>query len=172
MFISVGELNENKNQSVIIQAMEMLKEYNIHYLLCGQGTMKEELIELAAELHIQEQVHFLGFRNDVSELYRCSDIFVFPSKREGLSVALMEAMACGLPVICSKIRGNVDLIENRKGGYLVEENDAEAYAKAIEILLQKKESAKEMGLWNYQKIKKFDVEYIKKCMKAQVYEKI
>ena len=61
---------------------------------------------------VENNVHFIGFRNDIAEIYKISDIFVHPSFREGLPVALMEAMASGLPCVVSRIRGNVDLIEN------------------------------------------------------------
>lgn len=75
---------------------------------------KEELIKLSKELNLQEKVEFLGYRQDVKEILKASDIFCFPSKQEGLPVALMEAMASGLPVICSDIRGNKDLIEDKR----------------------------------------------------------
>ena len=77
------------------------------------------------------QVHLLGYRRDISKLCNSADIYVMPSLQEGLSVALMEAMSCGKPVIVSKIRGNVDLIDEGKGGYLVEAKDIDGYAKAI-----------------------------------------
>ena len=73
--------------------------------------MKNYLEELAQELGISERLHLLGFRTDVAQLYKAADCFIHPSKREGLPVAVMEAMASGLPVIASKIRGNSDLID-------------------------------------------------------------
>ena len=72
---------------------------------------------------IDKQVHLLGYRRDIAEICKASDLFAFPSYREGLSVALMEAMASGLPIICSDIRGNRDLIIDGKGGYLVKPYD-------------------------------------------------
>ena len=111
---SVGELNENKNQEVIVRAIAKLNNPKIHYLIAGQGKKEEELINLAEELGVN--LHLLGYRTDIVELLNMSDIFAFSSYREGLSVALMEAMAAGLPCVVSRIRGNSDLIEDGRGG--------------------------------------------------------
>lgn len=71
----------------------------------------KKLKNLVTDLQLNDQVLFLGYRKDVFEIYRIADIFVFPSIREGMPVALMEAMASNLPVICSNIRGNRELIK-------------------------------------------------------------
>lgn len=174
VLISVGELNDNKNHEVMIKAIGFLNrkrnDTKLHYLICGQGDREQYLQKLIEEEKLSEQVKLLGFQTDVHELLLMSDIFAFPSKREGLSVALMEAMAAGLPVICSKIRGNVDLVEDGKGGYLIAGQDIEDYADVILLLSQKKDKAKDMGTWNRQAIKRFDVQEIKKSMKDKVYK--
>ena len=131
VLISVGELNKNKNHEVIIKALAKLQRPDIQYLLVGKGSLKEYLAEMAKNLGVGEQVHFLGFRNDVAELYKTADIFVFPSKREGLPVALMEAMTCGIASIASGVRGNTDLIKNEFNGILTSPNRSEDYEKAI-----------------------------------------
>ena len=120
ILISVGELSDRKNQKVIIQCMKALPS-NYHYVICGKGSKLSELTKLALDLKVSERVHFLGFRTDIIKLVKSSDIFVFPSLQEGLPVALMEALACGIPCIASKIRGNIDLI-NGKNGVLVDNN--------------------------------------------------
>lgn len=112
LLLSVGELNENKNHQVIIRALAKLENPSIHYAIAGVGDKKEYLLELADELEVFEQVHLLGYREDVLELYRIADVYVLPSIREGLNVSLMEAMASELPCVVSKIRGNVDLIDD------------------------------------------------------------
>ncbi|MFR2767080.1 MAG: glycosyltransferase [Thomasclavelia sp.] len=117
--VSVGELNANKNHEVVIKALARIKNNQKYkYILCGKGDKEEYLKSLVKQLNLEDKVIFAGYRNDVREILKISDIFCFPSYREGLSVALMEAMAVGLPVICSKIRGNVDLISENEGGYL------------------------------------------------------
>lgn len=174
VLLTVGELIERKNHKVIIEALRILREKKIeekvHLLIVGKGELKEAYEQLIAQYGLKDSVTLLGFRNDIDALCEMADCFVFPSFQEGLSVALMEAMAAGLPVICSKIRGNVDLIEDGKGGYLVETEDIEAYADAILLLSQKKDKAKDMGTWNRQAIKRFDVQEIKKRMKDKVYK--
>ncbi|MGL5692516.1 MAG: glycosyltransferase, partial [Peptostreptococcaceae bacterium] len=95
VLLSVGELNKNKNHEVIIRGLAELKDSNVHYIIAGRGELESYLNELAKELSIVNQVHLLGFRTDVSELYKVADVFCFPSYREGLSVAMMEAIASG-----------------------------------------------------------------------------
>ena len=137
VLLSVGELIARKNHTVVLEALAELKKAgklnNIQYLICGRGVLEAELKEKAVSLGISDHVHFLGYRNDVSEICNAADLFVFMSLQEGLPVALMEAMACGLPVICSDIRGNTDLIESGKNGEIVG-NTAIAVADAIERL--------------------------------------
>jgi glycosyltransferase involved in cell wall biosynthesis len=160
--LSVGELNKNKNHEVIIKAIAKLNSPNIYYVICGQGPLESYLKQLANKLGISNRVKLLGFRKDIPEILKAADLFAFPSLREGLPVALMEAMAVGLPVICSNIRGNVDLIEDGKGGYLVKpENDAEVAASINKVYLSK-EIKLEMGFVNKEKVKSYSVETVKK----------
>lgn len=108
MLLSVGELNENKNHSAVIKALGQIQDRRIHYFIAGKGDLDNYLKNLASTHNVN--LHLLGFRTDVAELYKCADIYVLPSKREGLNVSLMEAMASGLPCIASRIRGNTDLL--------------------------------------------------------------
>jgi len=84
LLISAGELNTNKNNSVILSAMQRLSNPKIHYVLCGVGDQKEVLQKQADDAGLHDNVHFLGYRTDVKELYQASDCFVMPSFREGL----------------------------------------------------------------------------------------
>ena len=113
MFLSVGEFNTNKNHEVVIRAMTQL-EQKLYYIIVGKGNKENELKQLIIQLKLQDRVKLVGFRNDIADIYNAADVFIFPSFREGLSVSLMEAMASGLPVVCSRIRGNIDLISKRK----------------------------------------------------------
>ena len=116
--ISAGDLVARKNYAVAIKAIALLKNTRIHYLICGKGAEEKKLKELAKKLHVEKQIHFLGFRMDIDQLLLSSDLFLFTSLQEGLPRSLMEAMACELPCIVSSIRGNVDLIEIGRGGFL------------------------------------------------------
>ncbi len=133
ILLSVGELNKNKNHETVLQALSKLKDKNFIYLICGRGVLKEYLEGKIQELHIENKVKLLGYRNDVMEILKISDLFIFPSKREGLPVSVIEAMAAGLPVIASNVRGNRDLIENKN---LFEPDDAAVLASVIEKQLE------------------------------------
>lgn len=129
VFVSVGELNENKNHRTVIRAFAKTDMTNSYYLICGEGKLRQEHLKLAEELGVSDRVRFLGFRTDVSEILRACDCFVFSSFREGLSVSLMEAMAAGLPCIASRIRGNVDLLPDSR--YLFEASDEAALCQLM-----------------------------------------
>lgn len=161
--LSVGELNPNKNHQLIINALAKLQE-PFHYFICGQGDERSNLEILVKEQGLEDKVTFLGYRNDVLELLNVADIYCFPSKREGLSVALMEAMAAGLPCVASNIRGNNDLIDAH-GGFLFELNNDEALLTSLKTLLNSETKRKSMGEYNLEKIKGFDKRIINKQMK-------
>lgn len=168
---SVGELNKNKNHSIIIKALNKINNKNIHYYICGKGELLDELKDLIALLNLENNVHLLGYRKDVKDIYKKMNVFVFPSKREGLSVALMEAMASGLPIICSNIRGNRDLILDRIGGFLVCKNTVEEYTNKILELLENKELMKSMSEYNKEKVKDFSTTKVNKLMEKIYFEK-
>lgn len=125
LILSVGELNKNKNHEVVVRALAGLKEHNIVYMIAGEGNQKEHLRTLAEENGVS--LRLLGFREDICSLLEAADVFAFPSKREGLSVSVMEAMFMKKPVIASKIRGNTDLIKDGENGLLVYPNNREAW---------------------------------------------
>lgn len=161
MILSAGELNNNKNNAVIIKALSQIDNKKIKYFLCGVGPLKEELSALAESLNISDRAIFLSFRSDVAKLYKAADIFTLPSIREGLSRSVMEAMASSLPIVCSKIRGNVDLVEENRGGFLASPFSPEEFADAISKLAEDANLRKEMGEYNKTASLNFDSEKIK-----------
>lgn len=161
---SVGELSKRKNHRVILEAIAKLGNRDIKYLICGTGSLENELKRLAYQLNIEEQVIFTGYIKDIHKILSISDGFIFPSLQEGLSVALLEAMSAGLPVICSKIRGNVDLIDDRKGGYLVHPTDVDGFVQALDNLVKNHKSCRQLGLYNKRKVKNFDIKEVSKNM--------
>ena len=165
LLVSAGELNANKNNRVIISAMEKLHDKRIHYILCGVGDQQSALEAQASAAGLSENVHFLGYRTDVKELYQAADAFVMPSLREGLSRSIMEAMASGLPCIVSKIRGNVDLVTNSEGGFLCKPTDPDEFASAIGALLNDPELCQQMKRYNQEKIKNFDTAIVETMIK-------
>lgn len=169
VLISVGEMNKNKNHKIIIEALGMLKNPDIHYFVVGKGKEENNLREIAKKLLLEEQVHFLGYRNDIKELLCASDAFCFPSKREGLGLAAIEAMASGLPLITSNIHGINDYSINGKTGYSCKKNSVAEFAKAIDrIRLRNRE---EFSLYSIQISSLFKKENVHCAMKS-IYEQI
>lgn len=165
ILMSVGELTKRKNHMAVIEALACLKEYDILYVVCGDGPMKARLRARAEELGIRDRVKLLGFRKDIAELHKMADIFVFPSLQEGLPVALMEAMASGLPIVASRIRGNEDLIQNNRGGYLVKAQDSEQLAEAISKMIKNPEQRDKMEKRNLEIIKHYGQDAVLQKMK-------
>ena len=159
--LSVGELNANKNQQVIIKAISEINDKRIHYLLCGKGDQLKHLQDLAKELKVENNVHFLGYRRDVVDICSQADVFVMPSHREGLPIASLEAMYCGLPLVTSNIRGLVDVMEEGVSGYLCRPDDAEALAKAIQKIKQHPELKSRMSERNRKAVMPFCVDNTK-----------
>lgn len=165
VMLSVGELNKNKNHEIVLRSMAQLGHSNLHYVIAGRGDLKEYLKQLAQNLGVGDQLHLLGFRTDVKELFKMADFFVHPSFREGLSVAVMEAMANGLPVICSEIRGNTDLIEDNKGGYLFKPAEQKTVYQALKNIMGSSD-IKTMGLYNLKKAEKLDIKAVLEVMRC------
>ena len=164
VLLSVGEMTENKNHRLALQALALLPEKPIRYVLVGRGERMEELQAQARELGIADRVIFTGYRNDVSELYPAADAFFFPSFREGLSVALMEAMASGLPAIVGKIRGNTDLIDDGVEG-LYMPLTPEGAAEAIRKLYDDPALGARLGEAAREKVRRFSAPEVQRKMR-------
>lgn len=158
VFMSTGQLSVRKNHEVIIRAIAEIKNPKVKYLIVGFGELEERHKNLVKELEIEDRVIFAGYRGDVKQLLHVVDGFAFPSLQEGLPVALMEAMSVGLPIVCSKIRGNIDLIENGKGGFLYECHDVQGFADGMKKIVSG--NCSYMGKINIETMKKFDVEAV------------
>lgn len=164
ILLSVGELSDRKNHSVSIKALSEIKNENVHLVIAGTGEKREEFLSLANSLGIDKRVHLLGFRTDIPSLLKSADIFLFPSLQEGLPVALMEAMSCSLPVICSEIRGNTDLID-QSCGILCQADDVKAFKEAVERLINDTSLRKTMSEKALERSKNYDIKIIEKYMK-------
>ena len=114
VFLSVGKVEKGKNHILMIRAVEMLKSVNYQYLICGAGILKEKYERYIHDNGLENCVKLLGNRTDISEILQITDVFVHPSNFEGLSVALMEAIASKVIVICSASRGNTDLVKDKR----------------------------------------------------------
>jgi glycosyltransferase involved in cell wall biosynthesis len=143
----VGRLDHwGKGHKELFAAMARLTaRYPVQALIVGGGRREVEIKQAAIDLGLADAVHFLGSRRDVPDLLHAMDIFVLPSYSEGLSLALMEAMAAGLAVVASAVGGNPDLVADAETGLLIPPKDAEALAVAMERLLADPTEAKAMG---------------------------
>lgn len=159
VLLSVGDLNKNKNHRAVLKALAGMEEQNLYYVVCGRGLLKESLEAFARKKGLSDRVRFMGYRSDVAVFYAMADVFVFPSFREGLSVSVMEAMASGKPIICSRIRGNTDMVEDGVNGFLIDPNDPRGISEAI-ARLEDADKRAEMGRNNREKAEQFDLPQI------------
>ena len=134
VMIYPAELTKGKRQIWLIHTLKELLIHNskFHLLLPGKDSMNGKCHKLVKELRLESQISFLGFRKDIPKLITISDLAVTSSKREGLPVNVMEAMYVGLPIVATACRGNRDLIENGKNGYVVGINDKDAFLEKVE----------------------------------------
>lgn len=169
LLLSVGELNENKNHQVIIRALAKLNNPKVHYAIAGIGNKKDYLLDLAEQLDVSNQVYLLGFRKDVPELNYASDVFCFPSFREGLGMAAIEAMSCGLPIVTSNVHGINDYSIDGVSGFKCNPTDVEGFEKAIRKLANDPALKVEMGTKNKKSVVKYSVASIIEKMQS-IYE--
>lgn len=155
ILLSVGELNDNKNQETSLRAFAAIKDEMLHYVLCGRGKNLETLKGLATKLGVSERTHFLGYRKDVVDICFQSNVFIMPSKREGLPIASLEAMYCGLPLITSNIRGLVDVMSDGVSGYMHPYNDVEGFSGSIQKLKNDRALCEMMGANNQETVKPY-----------------
>lgn len=168
--ICVGEHSARKNHETVLRAVAPLPQVKL--IFCGAGEREPALRALAEELGMTERTLFLGFRQDVPALLKASDAFLFPSLQEGLPVALMEAMAAGLPCLASRVRGNADLIAQGEGGMLREAKDWQGFSQDLAALLQDPALRREMGERNLREIRAYGLDEALKQTTALYLEEL
>lgn len=166
--ISMGDLIDRKNYKIAIEVVAKLNNSHVHYFICGKGPEEVNLKKLAENLGVDKQVHFLGFRNDIKELLKASDTFLFTSKQEGLARSLMEAMASKIPCVVSKIRGNTELIVNNENGFLC--SGLDDYVNAIIKIMQSPDLAYKFKEKSSKHLNNFSIEKVIDCL-FDVYSK-
>lgn len=165
LVLSVGELQKRKNHQAIIRAIAKLNNPHIKYILCGQGVLENQLRTLVAKNNLDNQVSFLGYRQDIPEIMNACDIFAHPSIREGLGLASLEAMASGLPLITSNVQGVPDYVENGITGYMCGPRDVDAFAENLNTLTENKTLREKIGTTNITYVQKYRVEVIEPVIK-------
>ena len=170
LMLSVGELIPRKGHETVIRALGRMGAgtQNVQYLICGTGGLHDRLSALIHHEGLDGRIGFLGFRTDISELCQAADLFVFPSRQEGLPVALMEAIACKTPALCSDIRGNRDLVQDRS--CLFQSGDVKGLTRILQKLTRDGRNDLHRIIRgaiedNYERLKKFDLHVVEGQMR-------
>ena len=152
----VGSLYPVKGHRFLLEAMpEILGRWpKAQLLVIGRGELEVALKEQVEQLAIEANVHFLGMRQDVPRLLSVLDVFVLPSLSEGLSLALLEAMAAGIPVVATKVGGNPELIDSGRTGFLVQPEDAKDLAANLMKLLSDPVMMQQFGRQAAERVRK------------------
>jgi phosphatidylinositol alpha-1,6-mannosyltransferase len=175
--LCVGRLVGRKGQHFLLEALATLRgcyRNPIHLTLVGTGDAESSLRRMASGLGVADTVTFAGFvpRDDIIRFYHQADIFVLPSQNEGMSIALLEAMACGLPVLVTDTGGTSELVEDSENGYVVPWANVAALTNALAILIQDEKTRRQMGEKSRRIAESFswpDVaqKYLRVCMQIQ-----
>ena len=155
--VLVGNLRPVKGIDVLIKSAKYIvqKFPKVYFLIVGDGNEKQNLTNLASDLNIQDRIIFAGKRDDIPSILSICDIGVSSSHSEGLSNSIIEYMTSGLPVICTDVGGNNELVEDSRNGYLVPPNEPEEMARALLKLLENKNLANNMGKLSKKRSKKY-----------------
>jgi glycosyltransferase involved in cell wall biosynthesis len=170
LLVSIGEINRNKNHIMTLKAIKKLKEEKIHYIVCGEGKKMNKLKRYIYKNNLSN-VHLLGFRNDVFDILKETDLFIQTSYREGLPRSIIEAMSFGIPCIGTNVRGIRDLIENEKNGFLVNIDNVDMLKQKIKILFDNRNHYSYIHSENIEKAKNFSSDNVKSQM-LEVYDEI
>jgi glycosyltransferase involved in cell wall biosynthesis len=157
---NVAALVDHKDHRTLLLAMSLLKKESLpayKLLIVGDGELKSSLLRLKDELQLDE-VLFLGYRNDVFDLYHLFDVFVMSSKEEGLGTSLLDAMAMGLPIVATAGGGIPEIVVHQKGGLLSPPQNPEALALHLKKMIQDSELRKRFAQFNQKHVQQFHYE--------------
>ncbi|RME48595.1 MAG: glycosyltransferase [Caldilineae bacterium] len=145
--VTVGRLTEQKGHTHLIEAAAdiLARHPDTRFLFVGDGELREALQAQVKHAGLTEHIHFLGNRPDVPDLLAAADLFILPSLWEGLSVALLEAMAAGRPIVATAVSGSTQVMVDGATGLLVPPADSKSLARAVCTLLDAPERAVAMG---------------------------
>lgn len=158
--VTAGRLIEQKGHRYLIDAVAKMKQEglnNFKVLIFGKGVLQDELVQHIEKLNLGEEVKFMGL-GSMEEILAISDIFVFPSLWEGLSIALLQAMDAGCPIVATKISGTNEVLEDGVNGLLVEPGKSDELSKALSRLLKDEELRAKIAMGAKERVKKFSIE--------------
>jgi glycosyltransferase EpsD len=162
VLIYAAELNANKNQMFLIDQMRYLtrKDPNIKLFLCGSGELKNQYLSAIHSANLENNIFLLGYREDIDDLFKASDVCVASSLREGLGLNLVEAMATGLPVIATKNRGHGEVLNPCKNKFMYDVNDQRKFRKYVLALCKNPSLRKKVGLENINRSHDFSLDTV------------
>lgn len=164
VILSAGELCRRKNHEVIIRAIKNIGISNLRYIICGDGKLKPYLNRLIHKFSLEDHVILAGHRHDIDQLLSLADVYAFPSKREGLGIAAIEAMAAGLPILASEINGIKDYTKNGITGFNYAPDDVRGFSQGIISLYKDAALRERIKTYNMVAAKKFDLTNSLDCM--------
>jgi glycosyltransferase involved in cell wall biosynthesis len=145
--VYLGRLDVKKGVELLIRAVASVSPHlKVRCHFFGDGYQKERFERLASDNNVSERIHFWGYSPDVRKWLHKFDVLVLPSFTEGMGIAILEAMAAGLPVIATNIGGIPEAVIDGETGYLVEPGDLNALAKRLEDLYRHKDKRVALGL--------------------------
>jgi glycosyltransferase involved in cell wall biosynthesis len=152
--VTVGALAQRKGQEYAIEALKLVDASGVdaRLVLVGSGKDEAMLRGVAGESGVGERITFAGEHPDPRPFLGSADVFLLPSRQEGFSNAILEAMACGLPVIATDVGGNAEAIVNHRGGLIVEPQNPEALASAINQMAGNRAALQTMGRFNRERV--------------------
>ncbi|MCR4694283.1 MAG: glycosyltransferase [Pseudobutyrivibrio sp.] len=175
VIVTAAELNNNKNQQVVIDALEKIKMEqkvninDIRYLICGKGPNAEQIEANIQKAGLEKQVKMLGYRTDMPDILECADCFAFPSYREGLGIAAVEALLCGVPLIVSDNRGTREYAIDLVNAVVCFSNSVDEYVTAITDLMTNEDYRYSLARRCRNSAKHFTINEVEKTMK-KVYK--
>lgn len=173
LILYAAEFIPRKNHIFLLNALKKLREEgnDVRYAFLGKGKLYDEIKEKAEEIGLSSYIQFFGYRRDAELFYSAADMVAAPGSQEGLPVHVLEAMASGLPIVATAIRGHTDLIKDGRNGYLYSFNDTDAFCSLVKKVMNDSESVKEISLNNITDVKKYSVENAVKNM-ADIYKTV
>ena len=167
-----AEISKRKRQEWLIESISSLlkKHENMHLLLPGKDSLNGKCQELTKKLNLESQIHFLGYRKDIPELLKISNISLSTANQEGLHVNIMEAMYVGLPIVASNCRGNRDLVKNEVNGYLIELEDEVGFSDKVNYIYENIKECKKYGNESQIIVKKYLLQNISDKMKKIYFQ--
>lgn len=163
LLIYVAEFSKRKNQKFLIESLKGLisEGYNnVKLLLLGDGVLLDDMKQYSKTLGIEDNIIFKGYIKEVCNYYQISDICVSSSRIEGLPFNIMEAMSTGLPVIASKIKGHIDLVNPGENGFLYEYNNINEFCNHVKVLYNDRNLLNNMKIFSHDLSKNYSLESV------------